>query len=78
MAMNWPGKMLPAPRLDLLDADDVIVGLELDVVEDAHAGHDEAHLGSELAAQRLDLVRQTLALRAAIDQRQQCNSLSRP
>ena len=41
--------------LDLLDLDGVFVGLELHVVEDAHRRHDEAELGGELAAQRLDL-----------------------
>ena len=30
--------------LDLLDLDDVAVGFELDVVEDAHGRHYEAHL----------------------------------
>ncbi len=44
--------------IDLLDLDDVGVGLELHVVEDAHRRHHEAHFDRERAAQRLDLLGQ--------------------
>ena len=52
--------------------DDVGIGLELHVVEDAHRGHHEAQLAGELLAQRLDLLGQpVLAVLGAVDQRQQ-------
>ena len=54
-----------------LDLDDVGVGLELDVVEDAHRRHHEAHLDRERAAQCLDLLGQTVGAVRGIDQRQQ-------
>ncbi len=46
--------------VDFLDLDDVGVGLELDVVEDAHRRHHEAHLDRQRAAQRLDLLGQAV------------------
>jgi hypothetical protein len=61
-----------AAGIDFLDLDDVGVGLELHVVEDAHRRHDEAHLGGELTAQRLDLLGQAVgAVLVFLDQRQQ-------
>ena len=57
--------------LDLLDLDDVAVGLELDVVEDAHRRHHEAHLDRERAPQRLDLLGEAVGAVGRIDQRQQ-------
>ncbi len=62
---------LAAAGLHFLDLDDVAVGVELHVVEDAHGGHDEAHLDRERAAQRLDLLGQTVAAAWRVDQRQQ-------
>ena len=47
MTMNWPGQIRSAAGVHFLDLDDVGVGLELDVVEDAHRRHDEAHLDCE-------------------------------
>ena len=49
---------LTGSGIDLLHANDVAVGIELYVVEDAHGGHDEAHLRRELTPQRLDLLRE--------------------
>ncbi len=43
---------------------------QLHVVEDAHGGHDKAHFLRQLAAQRLDLVGDAVALHI-VDQRQQ-------
>ena len=63
MAMNRPGKMRPVPASTSLTRIDVGVGLEHDVVEDAHGRHHEAELGRELAAQRLDLLRQAVVAR---------------
>ena len=57
--------------LDLLDLDDVAVGLELDVVEDAHRRHHEAHLDRQRAPQRLDLLGEAVGAVRRIDQRQQ-------
>ena len=71
MTMYWLGQMRPVAGVDLLDLDDVGVGLELDVVEDAHRRHDEAHLGRERAAQRLDLLGQPVGAVRRVDQRQQ-------
>ena len=65
------GPDLAGAGLDLLDLDDVGVGVELHVVEDAHRRHDEAHLGGERTAQRLDLLGQPVAAVRRIDQRQQ-------
>ena len=56
----------------LLDLDDIGVGIELDVVEDAHRGHDKAHFDRQRAAQRLDLFGQLVAAVRGIDERQQC------
>ena len=57
--------------LDLLDADDVLVGVELHVVEDAHRRHDEAGLAGELAAQSLDLLGEAVGAVRRVDERQQ-------
>ena len=56
---------------DLLDLDDVAVGLELDVVEDAHRRHHEAHLDRQRTPQRLDLLGEAVGAVGRIDQRQQ-------
>ena len=62
---------LAGAGVDFLDLDDVGVGLELDVVEDAHRRHHEAHFDRERAAQRLDLLGQAVGAVGAVDQRQQ-------
>ena len=54
-----------------LDLDDVGVGLELNVVEDAHRRHHKAHLDCQGSAQRLDLLGQPVAAVLRVDQRQQ-------
>jgi hypothetical protein len=59
-----------ASGFDFLDADDVVVRAELHIVENAHRRHDEAHLGRELTAQRLDLIGDAVSL-GVFDQRQQ-------
>ena len=64
------GEEFAAAGFHFLEADAVFVGAELHVVEDAHRRHDEAHLLRQLAAQRLDLVGDALAL-DVVDQRQQ-------
>ena len=65
------GPHLAGAGLDLLDLDDVGVGVELHIVEDAHRRHDEAHLGRQRAAQRLDLLGQAVGAVGRVDQRQQ-------
>ena len=62
---------LAGAGVDFLDLDDVGVGLELDVVEDAHRRHHKAHFDRERAAQRLDLLGQAVGAVGAVDQRQQ-------
>ena len=47
---------LAAPRLDLLHAHDIGIGVDLQVVLDADRGQHEAELAGELAPERLDLV----------------------
>ena len=69
--MNWFGQILPRAGVDFLDLDDVGVGLELDVVEDAHRRHHETHFDRERTAQRLDLFGQAVGAVGAVDQRQQ-------
>ena len=64
------GEEFAAARIHFLDADAIVVRAQLHVVEDAHRRHDEAHLLRELAAQRLDLVGEAVALHV-VDQRQQ-------
>ena len=61
MTMYWLAKIWPDARIGLLHLDDVGVALELDVVEDAHGRHHEAHLGGERAAKGLDLVGEPVA-----------------
>ena len=65
------GPDLAGAGVDFLDLDDIGVGVELHVVEDAHRRHHEAHLDRERAAQRLDLLGQPVAAVGRIDQRQQ-------
>ena len=60
-----------AAGLHFLDLDDVGIRVELDIVEDAHRRHDEAHLDRERAPQRLDLLGQAVAALRRIHQRQQ-------
>ena len=62
---------LAGAGLDLLDLDDVGVGVELHIVEDAHRGHDEAHFDRQRSAQRLDLLGQAVGAVGCVDQRQQ-------
>ena len=69
--MNWFGQILSGAGVHFLDLDDVGVGLELDVVEDAHRRHHKAHLDRERASQRLDLFGQAVCAVRAVDQRQQ-------
>ena len=69
--MNWFGQILPGAGVDFLDLDDVGVGLELHIVEDAHRRHHKAHLDRERAAQRLDLLGQAVGAVGRVDQRQQ-------
>src|SRR5579885_1156414 len=61
------GPQIAAPGFELLDADDVAVGGELQIILDADRWHDEAHLDGELPAQRLDLVGEALPL-VAVDE----------
>ena len=68
--MYWPCHDFAAAGFDFLDLDDVAVGVELHIVEDAHGGHDEAHLDRERPAQRLDLLGQAVGAVGRIDQRQ--------
>ena len=56
---------------DFLDLDDIGIGVELHVVENAHRRHDEAHFAGQLAAQRLDLLGQAVVVAPAGNQRQQ-------
>ena len=65
------GPDLAAAGLDLFDLDRIAVGVELDVVEDAHGRHHEAHFDGERTAQRLDLLGQPVAAVGRIDHRQQ-------
>ena len=62
---------LAGAGVDFLDLDDVGVGLELHVVEDAHRRHHKAHFDRERTAQRLDLLGQAVGAVGAVDQRQQ-------
>ncbi len=57
--------------VDLLDLDDVGVGLELHVVEDSHRRHHKSHFDRQRAAQRLDLFGEAILAVGAVDQRQQ-------
>ena len=57
--------------IHFLDLDDVGVGLELHIVEDAHRRHHKAHLDRERAAQRLDLLGEAVGAVGAVHQRQQ-------
>ncbi len=54
-----------------LDLDDVGVGFQLHIVENAYRRHHKAHLDRERAAQRLDLLGQAVGAVGAIHQRQQ-------
>ena len=65
------GPDLAAAGFDLFHLDDVGIGVELDIVEDAHGRHDEAHFGRKRPAQRLDLLGQAIAAVRRVDQRQQ-------
>ena len=60
-----------ATGFDFLDANDVAVGVELNIVEDSDRWHDETHVACDLAPQGLDLVGELLVI-LAVDQRQQC------
>src|SRR2546430_611132 len=60
MTMCWPGQIRSGPRLHFLDLDDIGVGLELDIIEDAHRRHHESHLDRQRTAQRLDLLGQPI------------------
>ena len=64
------GEQFALAGIDFLDADAVFVGAQLHIVQDAHRRHDKAHLLRQLAAQRLDLVGDAMALHV-VDQRQQ-------
>ncbi len=64
------GEQFATPRFHFLDADRVFVRRKLHVVEDAHGRHHEAHLGSQLATEGLDLIRDAVAF-GVVDQRQQ-------
>ena len=70
MIRKRAGEKFALAGIDFLDADAVFVGAQLHIVEDAHRRHDEAHLLRQLAAQRLDLVGDAMALHI-VDQRQQ-------
>ena len=69
--MYWPDQTPAVARVHFPDLDDVAVGVELDVVEDAHRRHDEAHFGGQRPAQRLDLLGEPIAVAGGVDQRQQ-------
>jgi len=62
-------EQLAAAGFHFLDADRVLVGRKLHVVENADGGHNEAHFAGELAAERLDLVGDAMAF-DIVDQRQ--------
>ena len=59
---------LAGTGLHLLDAQAVALAGQAHVVEDADAGHDEAEVGGQGAAERLDLVGEPAALQV-VDQR---------
>ena len=61
---------LAGAGLHLLDADGVALGGQAHVVEDPHAGHDEAIVGGQRPAQSLDLVGEPAAFQV-VDQAQQ-------
>ena len=61
---------LAGAGLHLLDADEVALGIQPHIVEDAHGGHDEAEICREGFAQRLDLVGEATTLQI-IDQGQE-------
>src|SRR5262249_32408315 len=65
------GPDAPASSLDLLDLDHIGVGVELNVVEDAHRRHHESHLDCKRAPQRLDLLGEAVAAVGGVDERQQ-------
>jgi hypothetical protein len=62
---------LAGAGIHFLDLDDVAVRFELHIVENAHGRHDEAHLGREIAAQRLDLFGEAVVALRAVDERQE-------
>ena len=64
------GEKFALAGIEFLDADAILVGAQLHIVEDAHRRHDKAHFLRQLAAQRLDLVGDAMALHV-VDQRQQ-------
>ena len=64
------GEQFALAGIDFLDADAVFVGAQLHIVQDAHRRHHKAHFLRQLAAQRLDLVGDAVALNI-VDQGQQ-------
>ncbi len=71
MTMNWVRPDPAGAGVHFLDLDDVGVGLQLDIVEDAHRRHHKAHLDRQRTAQRLDLLGQAVGAVGAVHQRQQ-------
>ena len=78
-AIGWPlrvhdqqhaGPQFAAAGLDFFDADNIGVGRQLQIILNAHRGHDEAHIAGQLAAQALDLIGQALP-GFAVDQAEQ-------
>ena len=63
------GEDLALAGLDLLDAHDIGVRVELHVVEDAHRRHHESGFGGELAPQRLDLLGEAVVAVGGVDER---------
>src|SRR4029079_5999026 len=62
---------LAGAGVDFLYFDNVRVGLELDVVEDAHRRHHKAHFDRKRTAQRLDLLGDAVGAVGTVVQRQQ-------
>ncbi len=68
------GIKTPRSGVHFLHLDDIAVGIELDVVDDTHRRHHEAHIPGDLAAQCFDLFGQPVITYARINQRQQAVS----
>jgi hypothetical protein len=69
-AHHHAGAHIAASGFDFLDADDIGIGGQLQVVLNTHGGQDIAHILGQLAAQTLDLVGE-LVRSFALHQRQQ-------
>ena len=64
------GTQFAATGFDFLDAQDIGIRRQLQIVLNAHGGHDKAHIARQLPAQAFDLIGQTLA-GLAVDEAEQ-------